>query len=114
MTRHTISLKDQQVTLSPAWLRKHAANPDAVILVAASRLAMLADAIEIADEAAEAHIDSETLSVDEDGLSWRDLNTVDPTFKDSVDESLRYLEARALLIRHPARAGLVRIQELPQ
>lgn len=111
MKTHTINLTDEQATLSPAWVRKVAQKPNAVILVAEPKLSMLADALEIADESAESLITSETLCAERDHETWRDLATVEDIGREGVAQAVRYLEARGLLIKHATVPQLVRFKE---
>ena len=71
----------------------------------------LADAVEIADESAVCLIESDSHPIDDHGFRWWDTTYADGDSDDGMQQALRYLEARGLLIRHPERQHTVRFQE---
>ena len=71
----------------------------------------LADAVEIADESAVCLIESDSHPFDQDGVRWWDTTFAEGDASDGMQQALRYLEARGLLIRHPETHNSVRFQE---
>ena len=70
--------------------------------------AMITVAISIADEAAKALIEGESLQVTINGVEWWDT-----THATQIHVELSYLRARGLLEKHPTRPMLVRINPCP-
>lgn len=98
--------------LTPTELRRFASLPDNLIIpITSDKGAMLADALEIADESAWCLIQSETaLAPTNHGSAWRDLTSADPASKGAIFQALRYLDARGLLNRHAENARWVSLR----
>lgn len=76
----------------------------AVIQIPVKSAAMLADAVEIADESSIALLVSELSSAKLKEIGARpywDLDSCEPSAREAVDQAVRYLEARVRLYRHP-------------
>lgn len=93
-----------------------------VLIVPAEARAVIANALDIADESAEAMIECETASYSGEGREWHDLeSSIDPDLTDetnarirsNLDQAARYLEARGLLDRHAEREQLVSFKDPP-
>jgi hypothetical protein len=69
---------------------------------------LAAQAYEIADSMSMCDIECNTHPVEVEGVNWWNTAIVDPQDDGGVAESLAYLDARGLVIRHPARPELVR------
>lgn len=108
--------------LTPEWLRRQAADQHAIVLLTSESMRLVADAIEIADESAWSFIECECRSVSLAGSEWCDLaDTSDvelsaetqKRIRESLAQSVRYLETRGLIERHADRQNLVRVVERP-
>lgn len=116
-----MKLSDEPAKMSPEWLRKPRGERELIIFVARTFGPLIADALEIADEAAVGFIECECHIVTLDGYDWADLTDTSDTdlsedarqrIKASLEQSVRYLDARGMLLRHsPERPNLVRFVE---
>jgi hypothetical protein len=109
--------------LTPSWLREHAKRKNATWLPILAQLApTIADALEIADGAAQEFIENHYHAVEADGFGWFDIadcsnltlalsTESQKRIGDARDQAVRYLETRGLLIRHADRPELVRFKE---
>lgn len=73
---------------------------------------MLADAMEIADSSARADIECQCLGAGKDQIgNWWDTSTADAESKPMIEQSMRYLEARGLLIRKEGAPHIVTFRD---
>lgn len=96
--------------LDPTMLRARS-EVRCVLLFPAEIGPTLADAVEIADESACCDITSACRFINTPDGGWYDTGVVGENEWQFVDRSVRYLSARSRLIKHPIRAGLVRLTE---
>lgn len=94
--------------LSPAKIRERASRPNTLVAFSTEEALIVADAIEIADASAWAHVEGETVGAFARRLDcgWIHLGPHDA----GLDRSLAYLTARGLIERHPEQPW-VRIKE---
>ena len=90
-------------TLTSAWLRDPRL-PNSAILLSESDAAVLADALDEADDSFRSQIECECREVIDGGQVWYDTGTVE-TGVVNISKALAYLEARGLIERV---GGLVR------
>lgn len=96
------------MTITPEKLRAGAKHGQWIPVPVADG-PMLADAMEIADQAAWDAIYCNT-SYEGDHV-WHDTTSAHQEDREWIAESVRYLDARGLLIRHPERPELVRLKD---
>jgi hypothetical protein len=99
--------------LTPAWLRAQSTAGEWP-QIPASACGVIADALEIADEAAECFVECETYSVKDGGADWCDLSRLESHSAESVLRNVAYLDSRGILIRHADKPHLLRFREQPE
>lgn len=106
------------MTITPDKLRSYHAMAVASLKtttwapIMANECAMLADAMEIADSAARADIECQCRCAgDHDTGHWWDTASADPEDREGIEQSMRYLDARGLLIRQPGADHIVSFRE---
>lgn len=74
---------------------------------------MLADAMEIADSCARSDIECNVMQAFQtpDLRRWYDSSTADPEDREAIDQALRYLEARGILVRDSTKPHVVTFKE---
>lgn len=99
------------MSLTPDKLRAYAKQFEIAPYapIAAKDCDMLADAMEIADSSARAHIECCCKTIGgnaKDGLQW-DTSTADKEDAATIAQELRYLQRRGLIVRHWAADHII-------
>lgn len=105
------------MSLTPEKLRAYAKQAEVAPYapIAAKDCEMLADSVEIADSSARSHIECCCRSVGRRvGGWWYDTTKADAEDMPWIEQELRYLETRGLLIRQEGAPHIVSFRSDPQ
>ena len=97
-------------TITAAWLREY--RPlNGILPLGADCAAILADALDLADDAARSDIETCCEPTAPAPAWWWNLDSAGEDDREAVDEAVRYLDARGLFVRHSQNARLIRFPE---
>lgn len=100
--------------LSPAKIRERANRPNTLVAFSNDEARLIADAIEFADASEIAYIEGEGRHMGDQWIAFEDdpqlSDDANKEIRESLDASLKYLEGRGLIERHPDQPW-VRIKE---